>query len=327
MKKFVYISILTCILIFPILFWLNFQWNISFYSFDFKKLRFAFVKDKFLFFATSFNIILYSYSVFTILKIKPSNTKKIPHKNPMPKNDINQNSSQQSWQNIYDTKRFPLDNKNLEQPVNSNPVPKIDEKAPIQNNIINMPNANSQIYSNQIENLLVSMGYEIMGDLFIADTYIDIIAIAESDTLLLLKLNSLYGDVIANETSSNPDNPPSWFTNENRYPSPVFEIKNAHQEFLALMNEVLPQDNGVNVLPIVIMTTADIINKDDISSKWKEQNVEVAKFYINSSLPDISSIIPDKNGTNVLESYKVFVSNMIKYFSKKYKKNSIKKVV
>ena len=339
MKRLAYISIITSILILPIIFWLDFNWNISILSIDIKRLRFAFIKDKFLLFATLFNLTLYIYSIITIMKMKNKNTKNITANNIKNTNNQLQNTTS-SWHNLYDGKR---NNNNLTtnniqkeevktEPINNNNNNKLNvdikqntNQIQNQTNIINMPNMTNSVYANQIENLLTSMGYDVLGDLFIEDNYIDIIAIGESDSLLLIKINSQYGEVVANEEETQEGQPPMWFSNENKYISPVFEVKNAHTQFVKMINETLPEDNGVMVKPIVVMTTSNISNSDDMLNKWKELGVDVVKFFVNANLKNLNDIIENKSGKEVMASYKKYVNTLIKYFTQKYKKNRMKK--
>ena len=164
-----------------------------------------------------------------------------------------------------------------------------------------------------------------MGDIYINGVQVDFISIADSDTLLLGKIISGASDIIANETQTDSNTPPSWFTNDEKYPSPVWEIKTATTEFVKMINEVLPEDNGIVVKSLVVIPNANIVNRDDMEPKWKELDVDVVRVLNQTNLPNILDVVPDKTNTEVLESYKKFVETLIKYFSQKYKKNKMKK--
>ncbi|MDE6223976.1 MAG: hypothetical protein K2M23_00695, partial [Alphaproteobacteria bacterium] len=125
--------------------------------------------------------------------------------------------------------------------------------------------------------------------------------------------------------SNTSDNAPFWYSNDEKYASPVWEIKKASDEVLKMINEVLPDDNGVMVKPMVVIPVSNVVNYSDVADKWKETGVEVAKLNGESSLPEFSSVVENKTGVEVLDSYKKFVETLIKYFSQKYKRKSMKK--
>jgi hypothetical protein len=193
-------------------------------------------------------------------------------------------------------------------------------------NILKMPPLQeSEVYNTLVEKTLVEIGYTNMGDIYINGVQVDFISIADSDTLLLGKIISGASDIIANETQTASNTPPSWFTNDEKYPSPVWEIKTATTEFVKMINEVLPEDNGIVVKSLVVIPNANIVNRDDMEPKWKELDVDVVRVLNQTNLPNILDVVPDKTNTEVLESYKKFVETLIKYFSQKYKKNKMKK--
>jgi hypothetical protein len=68
-KKLLYIFFITLILVLPIVYWLSAKWGIKLSSVDIRKLRFAFVRDKFLFFATLFNSMLYLIVIYNIFQM------------------------------------------------------------------------------------------------------------------------------------------------------------------------------------------------------------------------------------------------------------------
>ena len=194
-----------------------------------------------------------------------------------------------------------------------------------QENIINIPVSANDVYTTQVERILSDTGYDNMGGLNINGVHIDFISIADSDTLIIGKINARNGDIVANETANTPDGIPSWFNNDDKYTSPVWEIKNASDEIVKMINDVLPPDNGVTVRPMVVVPFSNVVNYDEISPKWKESGVDVVKIIGGSALPSITDVIPDKTGVEVLDSYKKFVETLIKYFSQKYKRKSIRK--
>lgn len=349
-KKLFYLIIITFILIVPIVLWLDMKWAMNLSSLDIKKLRFAFTRDKFLFFATICNFLLYTFGVYKIISMKKDKNISASASNIPVKTEVNVgvipsasmgngiiNPNDKKWQEMYKGDGKSLDNKlndnvktnpeiiseqslnkTLEQPLNKTEVK--EEK-----NIINIPVSSNEVYITQVERILSEMGYEIMGDLFIKGVNIDFIAIAGSDTLLIGKVQYANDEIVANENTTTPNTPPSWFSNNEKFNSPVWEIKNARDEIFKMINEVLPTDNGVIVKPVVIIPNSNIVNYSDVADKWHNMDVEVAKLNGESSLPELTSVIENKNGVEILESYKKFVETLIKYFAQKYKRKSLKK--
>ena len=212
---------------------------------------------------------------------------------------------------------------NISQPVNQN-TNTVDEK----DNVVSMPAVLTarDVYKNMIDDILIDAGYVDMGSHTIGNTDIDFVAIAESDTLVLGLVSTEGGEIIANEISGSNNETPSWFTNERKFSSPVWEVKNVANMVQSMINEVLPEDNGILIKPIVVLPNAIISNYADIKAKWDEIGVDVVRFMNRSELPNLVDVLPDKSGTEVLESYKNFVNTLMKYFSKKAKKSPIKKV-
>ncbi|MGN0929881.1 MAG: hypothetical protein ACI4N3_04535 [Alphaproteobacteria bacterium] len=360
-KKIFYLAVITFILIAPIIFWIDIKWSMQITSLDIKKLRFAFTRDKFLFYASMFNFVLYMFVVYKIFNMD-FETKNVAKQEVVVKKEeaLNNiipsmstgtgiiNPNDKKWKEMYSGNGMPRQN-NIAESVKENtpqtqPQPQtnvdVAPSMPPQNtnvaqetvapkneekNVIDMPINPEEVYTTQVERILFEMGYEGMGNLFINGVNIDFVAIAGSDTLILGKVNAKSGDIVANESSNSPDNAPYWFSNDEKYASPVWEVKKVSDEVSKMINEVLPEDNGVMVKPMVVIPTANIVNYSDFADKWKEMGVEVAKLNGASSLPEFSSVVENKTGVEVLDSYKKFVETLIKYFSQKYKRKSMKK--
>lgn len=356
-KKIFYLAVITFILIAPIVFWLDMKWSMQLTSIDIKKLRFAFTRDKFLFYATMFNFMLYMYVVYKIFNMDFETKKVVKQEVVANKEEVENavipsastgtgiiNPNDKKWQEMYSGNGMPKQNNTTETVKETAPQPQTESQANmnvapsmppqnttvavetvVQKNIIDMPIKPEEVYTTQVERMLSEMGYEDMGNLFINGVNIDFVAIAGSDTLILGKVNAKSGDIVANEASNTPDNAPFWYSNDEKYASPVWEIKKASDEVLKMINEVLPDDNGVMVKPMVVIPVSNVVNYSDVADKWKETGVEVAKLNGESSLPEFSSVVENKTGVEVLDSYKKFVETLIKYFSQKYKRKSMKK--
>lgn len=361
MKKIFYFAVITFVFIAPIVFWLDMKWSIQLTSIDIKKLHFAFSRDKFLLYSTMFNFVLYAFVIYKIFNMKFEAKKSVIQEVSVKKEEPTTgiipsastgngviNPNDKKWQEMYSGNGVPKQNNVAEavektipqeaiQPQSNVNVPpsatstnttvaqesttlKAEEK-----NVIDMPITSEEVYTTQVERILLDMGYENMGNLFINGVNIDFISIAGSDTLILGKVNAKRGDIIANEDSNTPDNAPYWYSNDEKFASPVWEIKKASDEVFKMINDVLPADNGVMVKPLVVIPVSNVANYADVADKWKEAGVDVVKLNGGSLLPEISSVVEDKTGVELLESYKKFVETLIKYFSQKYKRKSMKK--
>lgn len=352
MKKTLYLLLITGILIAPIGYWLITWWGVDFSHFpSFARFKYIYSQDRFLSIATSINSVLYLFAIYKIIFSNPA---------PKQKKDVSEersvvvnqgtNDNITKWDNLYGPNRVvnatsptaterndaiptptPSQNSREQQRV----VERVEVEAePPQagakvekSNIINMtePVSAMEVYQNQINNVLEDNGYAGMGACVINNIDVDFIAVAESDTLVVGIINTEYGDIIANETPSSDSEVPSWFTNERKYPSPVWEIKTVQKAVNKMINEVLPPDNGIVVKPVVVIPNANVANQLDMEAKWNEMGVSVARFLNHSGLPNLIDVLPDKKETEVLESYKTFVKTLIKYFSQKNRKYPMKK--
>ncbi len=367
-KKFLYILIITGILIGPIMYWMNTWWGVNFHKFpSIGVFRYIFSQDKFLLIVSSVNASLYVLALVRILTLKESHKNTVNESNGQavenPVSFLN-NTSQEDiakWENLYgnnvSNQVKPAKETVMEKPVNDvvktvtetkvdiapQPVQPetqvapqapsvqsevIPQNTPKENNVVDMSGMLSarDVYKNMIDDVLIDAGYVDMGAQVIANTDIDFVAIAESDTLVVGIISTETGEIIANEVSNAQGETPSWFTNEHKFPSPVGEIKNVANMIQNMINEVLPEDNGILIKPVVVIPSATVSNYADIKAKWEEIGVDVVRFMNRSDLPNLIDVLPDKSGTEVLESYKNFVNTLMKYFNKKAKKSPIKKV-
>ncbi|MCR5506598.1 MAG: hypothetical protein K6F04_01980 [bacterium] len=361
-KKLLYFSIITIILIAPIMYWLNAWWGVKFDGISFGTLMFVLSRDRFLLIATCINLSLYifaSVKIFTLKEKIEENTQSSNTGAKFERPSFLNNTTQDDvakWEGLYGNNN----NKNPQQPkpenaqveetvnvsekqeiaenttvqpaqqipTNNTPTPVKEEIKPSEeNNVVNMNNTVTalDVYKNMIGDILTDNGYENIGAQVIANTDVDFVSIAESDTLILGMILMESGDMIANEISSGNDSP-SWFTNEKKFTSPVWEMKNVANIVQNMINEVLPEDNGIMIKPIVVIPNATISNFEEIHSKWEEIGVDVVRFMNHSELPNLTDILPDKQGTEVLESYKNFTLTLMKYFNQKARKTPTKKV-
>lgn len=355
-KKILYLVIITLILIAPVIYWLNTWWGVGISDlFSVARIKYIYSQDSVLLITTLVNFTLYVFAVYKIFTIKITNkNKEVKNKknsrsvenNPPTilensnsginweslygKNKINNTPTNTTTESVPDTQSSPSLNKENVVKENQNvPVEHIEKKEEknSQDNVINMTGqvTANDVYRRQISDMLEDYGYEFMGKHTIENYDVDFIEIAESDTLVVGIINSECADIIANETSTSDDVPPSWFTNEKKYTSPVWEVKNASNAIIKMINEVLPEDNGIMVKPVVVLPVANISNQADIEAKWEELGVSVVRFMNHSNLPDLMDVLPDKKDTEVLESYKNFVLTLMKYFNQKAKNNPMKK--
>ena len=358
-KKFLYLAIITAILIGPILYWMNAWWGIQLNTMTIGVLIYVYSQDKFLLIVSCINLALYLIAIAKILTLKEKETEEI---NSNEKQDPNtpsflNNTSQQDiakWENLYGNKVNPTNNESNqvakdEVSNTQNTVPNVNTKQEEnqtqisiqtssqsqtqqtnnnENNVVNIPEVVSarDVYKNMIGDILLDNGYENIGAQVIANTDVDFVAIAESDTMVIGLITTESGDIIANEISNSGTDVPSWFTNEHKFTSPVWEVKNVANMVQNMINEVLPEDNGIIIKPIVVIPNAIVSNFEDIKAKWEEIGVDVVRFMNHSDLPNLTDVLPDKKDTEVLESYKNFTNTLMKYFAQKSKKTPVKKV-
>ncbi|MBR1544510.1 MAG: hypothetical protein IJ638_01015 [Alphaproteobacteria bacterium] len=364
-KKLLYFSIITAILVAPIMYWLNKWWGVSLNEIpSFGTIRYVLSRDRFLFIVTCINLSLYVFAIARIVTLKgktEENTQKKNSEKNIEKPSFLNNTTQADvakWEALYGnnnqakvepkaTENNPVNVTEKPLPQQNNvtksqpqiqvrteptmPIPPKNEEVVTEktseNNVVNMAGSVTalDVYKNMVGDILLDNGYDNLGAQVIANTDVDFVAIAESDTLILGSILMESGDMIANEISSGND-APSWFTNERKFTSPVWEMKNVSSVVQNMINEVLPEDNGIVIKPIVVVPNATISNFDEIRSKWEEIGVDVVRFMNHSELPNLTDVLPDKQGTKVLESYKNFTLTLMKYFNQKARKTPTKKV-
>jgi hypothetical protein len=362
-KKPLYIFALTVVFIAPILYWLGSRWGVAFAPGQLGKIVLAYSRDRFLLLSSIMNIALYIFCVTKVAEIGEGNPNPFA---AMPaaegavpsyilaSNTMGQiNPRDEKWQGIYGGARTAPAEKppaaatatqfaiQQEAPANgqSTATPKAaapeTSKAPSatpspmgEAEIIDIANDNIRgVFLDRINDELAALGYETLGGASIDGVNVDFVGIAASDTLVLGILNSRHGDIIANETPTSPGAAPSWYTAEQRYDSPVWEIRTAAASVGAMINEVLPEDNDIKVVPVVVIPNASVANMADMEKRWEEAGVAVARFMNYSDLPDFASVLPDKRDAEVLPSYRKFADTLLKYFAQKAKRAPMKKAV
>lgn len=363
-KKLLYIFIITAVLVGPIMYWLNSLWGVSILKLaNIELLKYIMTHDKFLSTATAINSVLYIIALVKIFTMKERHKDNTNEQVKTTKNEevgpsfLNNTSQSEisKWENLYGSNNTPVnqnapkqedvqplqsqseispsapvqqERQNEEVKISVQPKNNAEQPRPVSENIVNMPESVTarDVYKNMINDIILDNGYTNMGAQVIANTDVDFVSIAESDTLILGLISTETGEIIANEISNSSDDAPSWFTNEHKFTSPVWEIKNVANIVQNMINEVLPEDNGIVIKPIVVLPSATVSNFEDIHSKWEEIGVDVVRFMNHSKLPNLTDVLPDKKGTEVLESYKNFIDTLMKYFKQKARKIPAKKV-
>jgi hypothetical protein len=364
-KKLLYTSIITIVFAAPIIYWLYSRWGVTMTASGLKKIAHAFASDRFLLFATICNISLYAFAMFKVSRMNPEGkAAQAPAASAAPRQampggmrsapaDGHINPNDPKWQGMYGAKPAaqkeaapeaaapspPAQDPKQNKPAEAAPEAAAASSPPPPAETVNNASAGDtddevlnlaedtmkDVYKSKINDLLAEKGYESIGSATIDGVEADFVGIAESDTLVLGIINARYGDIIANEISTDPNVPPSWFTNEKKYNSPVWEAKAAATAVEKMIKEVLPEDSGVNVSAIVVIPNANVVNRVDMEKKWEEQEVAVTKFLNYSDLPDLRQTLPDKTGAETLPSFKKFAETLMKYFNQKAKAKPMRK--
>jgi hypothetical protein len=121
------------------------------------------------------------------------------------------------------------------------------------------------------------------------------------------------GEVVANDTKADEGGIPAWFSGTRKYDSPVWHALRAAEAMRELISKTLPGDNGVEIIPVAIVPNGTVINYDDMVAVWGEMGARVAGID-SEKMPDILSVLPDKSGSEVPESYKNYVDTLMMYF-------------
>jgi hypothetical protein len=175
--------------------------------------------------------------------------------------------------------------------------------------------ASRQLAQMSASDILFAHGYEVYDPREIGKGSVDFVAIAESDVLAIGVVCPALGEIVANDTRAGEDGIPAWFSGTRKYDSPAWHALRAAEAVRELISKTLPEDNGVEVIPVAIVPNGTIINYDDMVQVWADMGVRVAGLGADG-LPDIFAVLPDKSGTAVRESYKHYVDTVMMYFDK-----------
>ena len=307
MKKPIVIFLLTFLLIAPPFAWVAFRWGGDLVT--------AFARDRFLLAASIFNIALYIILMFRILRSDfempsvwedeaPIGARLLPRER-IGGGQIDPNSS--AWQVLFQPGKPPIiEEVAMDEP---EPEPEAEPATPEEEKL-----ADEIVRSTlnmEISDALVMRGYDVFGERDIGSWHADFIAIGESDTLIVGAIVATPGELVANETQPGENGVPSWYAGARRRESPVWHAARAAEAVRALISTTLPEDNGVEVMPVAVSLGA-ISNYADMENAWREAGVTVLQ-----SVSELAAAVPDKTGTEVLGSYRTYVESALAYLSKR----------
>ncbi len=315
LKKILYILIITTVLVAPITYWLITYWGVKFIPFpSIERFKYIYSQDKYLKIGTIINFTVYLIAIFKIITIKNLNTEIQTKTVSTSKLQTIENGK--SWSKIYDTKKVNETITTKKQTENKEiPIQNITKQSTI--NSEEQEQELKNIYKQEIDTILTTIGYEAVPTCKINGITIDFISVADSDTLVIGIINTTQGEITINETENNTPNVQTWFTKDKKFTSPIYEITKAKTALQNLINEVLPNSNAINIYPIIVIPNAKIVNLYEIQNKLNDNNINITKLFTTSEFKGIKDILPNKEGKIVLESYKKFIYTIIKYFKQK----------
>ncbi|MDR3126460.1 MAG: hypothetical protein LBT92_02405 [Rickettsiales bacterium] len=307
MKKILLIFLMTSILLAPIAAWVVIRWH--------GDMLMAFRKDLFLDIASATNLALYVF-VMTKLAGGGAQDRTLAAENAqaaasflrerMGTGQIDPNSPQ--WRALFSGERTQARTELVE------PEATEEDRA-------TADSAMRQMTQLDASDMLSSCGYEVYGPRDIGRGHADFVAIGESDVMAVCAVCPAIGEIIANDTRAEEDGIPAWFSGSRKYDSPVWHAARAAEAMRELIAKTLPEDSGVEVIPVAVVPNGTIINYDDMTAVWGEMGVRVAGLG-TGAMPDIFSVLPDKSGTEVLPSYKHYADTAMEYFDSKQMKKA-----
>lgn len=124
-----------------------------------------------------------------------------------------------------------------------------------------------------VGDVLQEKGYDVIRNVKIGKNTADYLAIS-SDKILVCIVDKEQGDWLADEERFN-DEEPLWFSENAHRISPVRKADLAAGKLQGVL-----EDEGVDldIKPLVVVTSANIINAEDMIDVWKDLDVDVARF-------------------------------------------------
>ncbi|OPZ76963.1 MAG: hypothetical protein BWY78_01200 [Alphaproteobacteria bacterium ADurb.Bin438] len=147
------------------------------------------------------------------------------------------------------------------------------------------------INGDSVDEILINAGYKISKKIEFEESTIDFLAYS-SELVLLVKYFDDDGQWLADEIPFR-DEDPQWFSETSQKTSPVKEITNLCEKFEEKINGMF------SVVPVLIITKANIMNAEEISKTWEELGVIVALSEDGGPsgiLPEVGEAIPYADG-------------------------------
>ena len=120
-----------------------------------------------------------------------------------------------------------------------------------------------------IPELLEKAGYTLLTDWEVMGQKVDILAVSDSNLLVIL-FDKQPGDWLADEESFN-DEDPLWFSETDHRVSPVFQLKTLKAQLQKKLGEI------TTVRPVLIEQEGTIINAEDMMKTWNDLEILVCR--------------------------------------------------
>jgi hypothetical protein len=118
---------------------------------------------------------------------------------------------------------------------------------------------------------LKDLGYTCIPSVTMQEYRFDLVAIGK-ERILLVNIDAVrQDDWLADETVFD-DSPPSWFSETDYRPSPVWLTSQAHEEFIDTIS-----DNALDIQPILVVALGEVINATEMEDSWVDMGVTVVR--------------------------------------------------
>ena len=124
------------------------------------------------------------------------------------------------------------------------------------------------IAGNTVEEILTNAGYKLLKNLTIEEEQLDFLAVSD-DKLLVVKCFNDDGQWLADEVPFR-DEDPQWFSEVSQKTSPVKNVTNLAEFFDDKVDE------KYDIIPVLIISKANIMNAEEIVKSWEDLHVTVA---------------------------------------------------
>ena len=124
--------------------------------------------------------------------------------------------------------------------------------------------------------IIKKSGFEVFQNVAINKQNVQFVAVS-ANNVTLLNMMPDGEEWVADEEAFNNE-PPSWFSENDFYPSPVCLLKQAKDVLRKHLKTILPEEYSFNINAILVIGAGKVLNADSMLKVWEGMNVSVVRF-------------------------------------------------